>query len=141
MMISRRLSDVIVLIQNLIRREELGASLAETLVALALLGLVAAVFLAGLTISAKAVMVSQERVAAESLSRSQMEDTKAQAYVYGATTYPEIALPQVLADQGYDIMVVCESLHATDDGIQRITVTVNRNEDQKFTVVDYKVNR
>ena len=85
------------------RSGEWGFTLVETVVALAILGLVGGAFLHGMAVSSKVVMVSQERVAAESLAKSQVEDTKAQPYVEEATSYPEISMPGDLAGQGYDI--------------------------------------
>ena len=128
---------------RLFRDGEQGMTLIETLVALGIIAAVAVVFLIGMTTSSKAVMVSQESVAAESLAKSQMEDTKAQTYVGGAATYPKITVSQDLASQGYDIVIAAAPApgYATNDGIQKITVTITRNGDLALTVVDYKVNR
>jgi len=110
-------------------------TLVETLVALAIFGLVAGIFLGGLYVSSKSVMVSQERVAAESLAKSQMEDIKAQDY---AVSYSEIAIPDDLDAQGYDVGIGVQDVHVD---LQKITVTVDRNGDTAFTLVGYKVNR
>lgn len=115
---------------------ERGVTLAETLVALAIFGIVAVVFLSGLTISSKAVMVNQERVAAESLAKSQMEYVRAQDY---AASYSEIAIPADLAAQGYGVGIGVEDVHV--DELQKITVTIDRGGDILFTLVGYKVNR
>jgi len=125
---------------SLTRGCERGFTLVETLVALAIFGLVAGVFLSGLTVSSKSVMVSQERVAAESLAKSQMESIKAQDYVDDATSYPKITIPPDLVDQGYAIDdPTVEDIHSSE--LQKITVTVTHNGDEVFTLVDYKVNR
>jgi len=85
-------------------------------------------------------MVSQERVAAESLAKSQMESIKAQDYVDDATSYPKITIPPDLVDQGYAIDdPTVEDIHSSE--LQKITVTVTHNGDEVFTLVDYKVNR
>ncbi|MCX6010173.1 MAG: type II secretion system protein [Chloroflexi bacterium] len=121
---------------------QLGMTLIEILVALGILAAVAVVFLLGMSTSSKAVMVSQKNVAAESLAKSQMENTKAQQYQlppYPTPPYSKIAIPQDLANQGYDVAIVAEPLHPPDDGIQRITVTVTRNGETAFTLVGYKV--
>ncbi len=123
------------------RDGEQGMTLIETLVALGIIAAVAVVFLIGMTTSAKAVMVSQERVAVDSLAKSQMEDTKAQLYVDGVATYPKITIPQDLVDQGYDVAIAAAPLRTPDDGIQRITVRVTRDGAPVFTLVGYKVNR
>ena len=112
-----------------------GLSLIETIVALAIFGLVAVVFLSGLTMSSKAVMVSHARVAAERLAKRQMEDIKAQDY---ATSYSEITVPQDLVDQGYDIEPSVEDIHSGE--LQKITVTVTHNGEVVFQLEDYKLN-
>jgi type II secretory pathway pseudopilin PulG len=111
-------------------------TLIEVLVALGILAAVAVVFLVGMATSSKAVMVSQEAVIADSLAKSQMEDTKARDY---APTYPKITIPQDLVDQGYDVAIVAAPLHNLNDDIQKITVTVTYNEETAFTLVGYKV--
>ncbi|MCK4722999.1 MAG: type II secretion system protein [Dehalococcoidia bacterium] len=118
------------------RRNERGATLAETLVALAIFGIVAVVFLSGLTISSKAVMVNQERVAAESLAKSQMEYVRAQGY---DASYSEITIPDDLDAQGYDVGIGVQDVHV--DELQKITVTIDRGGDILFTLVGYMVNR
>ena len=123
-----------------IRQEESGFTLLETLVAMTIFGLVAVVFLMGLSISSKAVMVSQNRVTAESIAKNQMEDTKAQAYVVDASAYPEITLSQDMIDQGYYISVEAEPLNSPDDGLQKITVDVSRNSEVLFTLIGYKLS-
>jgi len=118
-------------------RGERGMTLVETLVALAIFGLVAGVFLAGLYVSSKSVMVSQERVAAESLAKSQMESIKALDYdtSYSPTVPPDLP-------QGYAIGIAVEPVDGIPtEQLQKITVTVTRNGDGVFTLVDYKVNR
>jgi len=121
------------------RNGERGLTLIEILVALGILAAVAVVFLLGMTTSSKAVMVSQESVAVDSLAKSQMEDTKARLYVDEAVTYPKITIPQDLVDKGYDVTIVALPLHAPDDGIQKITVTITRPGQPDFTLVGYKV--
>jgi prepilin-type N-terminal cleavage/methylation domain-containing protein len=122
---------------------ESGFSLIEILVALGILAAVAVVFLVGMATSSKAVMVSQKAVAVDSLAKSQLEDTKAQTYVDGVTTYPTIAVPADLASQHYAITVAAAPPpgHTTTDGIQQITITITRPGQPDFTLVGYKVNR
>jgi len=120
---------------------ERGFTLVEAVIALAILGMVGGIFLHGAAIGPKTVMVSQERVAAESLARSQMEDTKAQEYVPEATSYPQITIPSDLAGQGYDVEISADPLHDPDDGIQEITVSVTRGGETLWTIVDYKMDR
>jgi prepilin-type N-terminal cleavage/methylation domain-containing protein len=117
-----------------------GFTLLETLVALTIFGLVAVIFLMGLSVSSKALMVSQNRVNAESIAKSQMEDTKAQTYVAEASSYPEITLTSDMISQGYNITVDAEPLNSPDDGLQKITVDVSKNGEVLFTLIGYKLS-
>jgi prepilin-type N-terminal cleavage/methylation domain-containing protein len=128
---------------------ERGFTLIEILVALGILAAVAVVFLLGMTTSSKAVMVSQERVAVDSLAKSQMEYVKSLPYddVNNPITYP--IDPNLDIPPGYSILVNAERLNpdgpsdppTDDDGLQQITVTVTRNGELSFELVGYKVNR
>lgn len=120
-------------------RNEKGVTLIETLVALAIFGLVGAAFLSGLAASAKAVMISQERVYAESLAKSQIESIKSENYT-ASDPYTKIEISSDLAVQGYDIdwPPTVTQLQA---GLQKIIITVNRNGDAILTIEDYKVER
>jgi len=53
-------------------KSETGASLIETLVALALLGIVAVAFLSGLATATKATAITNQRATAESLVRCEI---------------------------------------------------------------------
>jgi len=61
-------------------KDERGITLIEVLIALAILGLVAAAFLSGLATASRAIIIADERTTAESLARSQMEYVKNQEY-------------------------------------------------------------
>ena len=118
------------------RNGERGMTLIEVLVALGILAAVAGVFLLDMSTSSKAVMISQERVAFDSLAKSQMEDIKAQLYD-GTGAYSKIVIPQDLLDQGYDIDWPFD-VQELFSGLQEITVTVTHDE-KVFTLVGYKV--
>ncbi len=117
-----------------------GFTLVETLVSMSIFGIVAVVFLIGLSVSSKTLIVSHERVTAENIAKSQMEDTRIQPYLIEATTYPAITLPQDLINESYSVNVDSMPLHTPDDGIQEVTVTVGKDNDVIFTVVDYKIS-
>ena len=69
-------------------KSERGFALIETLVALALLGIIAVVFLGGIGTATKATIVADEQTTAESLARSEIEYAKNCTYQYSATQYP-----------------------------------------------------
>ena len=122
-----------------LKGNESGVALLETLVALAVLGLVAVAFLGGLSTAARGTLIADERATAESLAQSQMEYVKSQTYIDDPApgAYGEVSTPA-----SYDFLgSTAEPLHEPDDGIQKIKVTVNHNGNTVLTVEDYKVDR
>lgn len=130
-----------------VRHNQSGLTLVEVLVALAILAAVAVIFLLGLSTASRATVVSQERVTADSLAKSQMEYVKSSPYddvnnppLYGID-------PNLLIPEGYGVSVTAEHLDPDndgtddDDGLQKITVTITRNGETIFTLESYKVNR
>ncbi|MDD5509367.1 MAG: type II secretion system protein [Dehalococcoidales bacterium] len=136
-------------------KSEKGFTLIMVLVAIAILGLIAVIFAGGISTGAKSVFVSDERVTAESLARSQLESIKNQTYIYYSDdphdTYDIISTPE-----GYIINLdvapfdpdtstpysESDGVFDGDDGIQKITVTVDHHDKEAvFTLEDYKVDR
>lgn len=117
-------------------KEQKGLGLAETLVAVALLGTAVVTFIAAISAGSIAVGAQDEEVKIQSLACSQMEYTKSYAYIPGAGSYPTIATP---AD--YTLSISVSSVPGTDTNIQKITVAVSRDSQVKLSVSDYKVNR
>jgi prepilin-type N-terminal cleavage/methylation domain-containing protein len=122
---------------------ETGFSLIEVVIALAILAAVAVIFLVGMSTSSRAVLVSQERVTADSLAKSEMEYVK--GLPYDATTIPlSYAVdPGLAVPQGYNITVAAARLDPkngtnNDVGLQQITVTITNNGVTVYTVVGYK---
>ncbi|MDO8491920.1 MAG: hypothetical protein Q7T04_07905 [Dehalococcoidia bacterium] len=139
---SRRASTV----QGIARRQG-GSILIETLVALALLGLLGATFLPAVSTSAKTAGLTEEMVNMDNLARAQMEYTKNSAYVSGSpdvTSYPRVDDPvnpnAVVVPDGYSVAVVGHALNQPDNGIQEVTVTVHRGA-KSTSLKGYKVNR
>lgn len=144
---------------NILGSNEAGVSLIETLIALALLGLIGAAFLSGLFTVSKATLLADEQATGESLARSAMEDVKDQDYIdYSADphdvydVYDGITPP---AGSGYSIDIKAVpfdpdtgisypqtgGIFEQDHDIQKITVTVERNGKSVLIVEDYKVYR
>ena len=120
---------------------ESGATLLETVVALAILGTIAVIFLGGLVTTSKAAFMTDERATAESLARSQMEQVINASY--NATGYSPASIPTGKDYVNYSANITADPLplHGPDDGIQKITVTVKRSGEQVFTLEAYKVDR
>ncbi len=122
------------------RGKENGVTLIETLVALALLGIVAVAFLSGLATSLKSSFISNEQALAESLIRTEAEYVKTYPYQYYATEYP--VDPGLTIPASWTIPPpVVEPVHATDDGIQKVTVAVEHNGEEIFTLEIRKADR
>ena len=120
---------------------ESGVSLIEALVALAIIGTVAVIFLSGVATNSRVAFTVDERSTAESLAQSQMEWAKNVDYVFGATQYSPAPIPSGKDYIGYSATIAAEPLHDPEDGIQKITVTVKRSGEQVFTLESYKVQR
>ena len=132
-------------------RGQKGFLLIEILVGLALLGIITVAFLNGLSATAKGVSVSQERVSAESLAKSQIEYIKLQDYVPVADYNPDdpanryelIDTPADLAAAGYSVEINPPEIVLTEAGgyeLQNITVAVKRDGKGKLVVSIYRVS-
>ena len=134
---------------NILRRNEAGVSLIETLIALALLGMISVPFLSGLAATSKASLIGDERTTAECLARSQMEYIKGQTYIdYSDPGHGEYVLVTPPVD--YTVGVIAEPIDpytggslpsGQDDGLQQITVTVIRDGESVIAIDSYKVYR
>jgi len=99
------------------REGERGFSLVETVIAIALLGIVAVAFLGALSTASRSIFIADERATAESLARTEMEYVRNQDYTTAPQAYEKVY-------DGYTVKVSVKPLHKTDDGIQKITVVV-----------------
>ena len=116
-----------------------GFAFIETIVALALLGIVAVFFLGSIGTATKASIVNDEQATAESLARSEVEYIKTYSYQYSATEYP--IDPALDIPSGWSVNTTVEALHGTDDGIQKVMITVQRAGEEKLSALTYKVDR
>ena len=119
------------------RRKQQGIGLAETLVAVAVLGTAVTAFVSALSTGVIGVGVHDEGSVSQGLAQSQMEYVKSVEFVPGASSYPVIDTPS-----GYDIEVDVSPLRAPGDAdIQLISVTVLRDGQSVLVIDGYKVNR
>lgn len=121
-------------------RDQSGAFLIETLVALAILSSVAVAFLGGLTTASRTFILADKRTAAHSLAMSNMERTRNAPYSYNATAY-DAEVPAVADYTGYSVAVAAGPVHGMDDGIQKITVIISRSASEVLRLTGYKVDR
>jgi prepilin-type N-terminal cleavage/methylation domain-containing protein len=131
-----------------------GISLLEVLVALAIFGVIAVVFINGMITGNQGLEVSQERVAAESLAKSQVESIKNEDYISvlnygGANRYTVIEVPDHLASAGYTIEINNPEIAVVDGDnmtagragfeLQSISTVIKRNGSVKLTITSYRV--
>jgi len=134
-----------------IGRDQSGVTLIETVIAIALLGIFGVVFLASLSTSTVTTAGLEDKANVDNLARAQMEYTKninscpydsLPPYNYQALDQLEAGNPYIIAvPDGYSISVTAAALHNPDDGIQEITVTINREGINRLMIKGYKVNR
>jgi len=129
---------------------EAGGTLIGTIIALAILGMVAVTFLSGLATASKALLITDERTTAESLVRSQMEYVKSQAYISHAEPdhgdYELITTPDSYSVELASVPIdpyTGQPLASPDEdiGIQQITVTIKHSGESVLTIDDFKVDR
>jgi len=120
-------------------RGQRGIGFIETLVALAILGAIAVVFLSGLTTASRATFIADEQTTAESLARGQMEWVKHASYVEDAQPqYSPASIPSGGDYVNYSVVITAEPLHDPDDGIQKITVAIKHSDKTIIVLESYK---
>ena len=120
---------------------ESGATLLETLVALAIMGVIAVVFLGGLAATSKVNYKNDEFGTAVSLAELEIESVREAPYVFEANQYPALPVPEGKDYLGYSVAVAASPLHSPDDGIQKIIIDITRFGKQVFRLESYKVDR
>jgi len=113
---------------------EKGSSLVETLVAVALLGVIGVSLLCGVNCAYNALIVTDEQDIGKNLAQSQMENTMKAEY---AMSYPAAPIPDVY--QYYTADIDTDSFR--DSNIQKITVTIMHQGKEVSKLEGYKVHR
>jgi len=119
---------------------EKGITMIETVIGLAIIGLVMVAFLSGLATASKGTILSREQTTAESLVRSEIEYVRSCAYQPDASTYPVDPL-LTIPDSWSVPSPVVELVHATDDGLQKVTVSAEHNGEAILSISIYKADR
>jgi type II secretory pathway pseudopilin PulG len=122
--------------------DERAFSLVEELVSLAVVSLGLVLLIAMISTGTKGVTTTVDRVTAEGLARSQLEQVKADTY---GASYATLSAP---SDYSIGLTIAywnsgTSSFESSDtgSGLQKITVTISRASSQILQVEDYKVNR
>ena len=130
-------------------KNEAGMTLIEVLVALAILGIIAAAVPSGLMTASKAVKITDDRTTVETLAISQMEHTKKSPYIdFSEVGHGDYEL--ISASEGYSVEVVAVPIYSDngtpvpsgeDLGLQMITATASHVDGASLTFETYKVAR
>jgi Tfp pilus assembly protein PilV len=113
---------------------EEGSSLLETIVAMALLGIIAVGFLGALATTTKSRSIADEHVSARNIAEYQLENIKQQDY---APSYDAIPVPSEYP--GYTASVQVDSMR--NGSFQKITVTVIHHNKDIIALEGFKTDR
>ena len=117
-------------------KDEKGLTLVESLVAIAIIGVVLVAFAVAMSTGIIAVRENDQEVTVQSLARTQMEYIKGYPYDSEATTYPTVN-----TTDNYSISVAVTSVPDTYANIQKVTANISRDGQVLLTIEDYKVAR
>jgi prepilin-type N-terminal cleavage/methylation domain-containing protein len=124
--------------------DQKGFTLIEVLIALFILAILGTACLLALQTSSRATNTANEQATAESLARAQMEYVKSQTYD-GINNPPQYSqLPTAVIPYDYTINITAERIDQNgndtpnEDGLQKITITINHHGKQIITLADYK---
>jgi prepilin-type N-terminal cleavage/methylation domain-containing protein len=136
-----------------------GFTLIEVVIAMLLLGMIGVAVLSSLSYASAVLITVDRRATAESVARNEMEYVKDNnKNPYDVTNNPpQYVIDSSIIPTGYNVTITAARLNPNnddpnnDDGLQRITVTVNyyilrynvstRGSElvqKQFTLVDYK---
>ncbi len=131
---------------------EAGFALTEAIVSVGLIGLIAAVFITGLSNMYRADLIAKQQAVAESLARAQVESIKGHDYISYATVDHDVYELINNTDTSPDYTITASVVPVdpstglaldpgVDHGLQLITATVSRDGQTLLTLSDYKVLR
>jgi type II secretory pathway pseudopilin PulG len=121
-------------IKGFFHRGETGVSLIETLIAIALLGIIGAALLSGMSGIYKATPIATEQDIGKSLAQSQMEYVLENEY---KTSYSPAPIPENYGDYTASI----DTYLFRDSKIEKITVTIEHSGKEVSTLEAYKTDR
>lgn len=116
-----------------IKRDELGFSLIETVIALALIAILSAGFLTSMSTASKSLIHTDLQETAKNIAESQLETIKKGSF---ALTYN--AAPLAAAYSGYSVSIAVASVPSAPVTLQKITITVSYQGQQVTQIEGYK---
>lgn len=115
---------------------QIGFSLIEVLIAMALLSIICVPFLGALDFSSKVLFLTNEKQTARSIAEMQLEQIKSQTWNINYDPMDEIAANY----PGYEVDIQTSFPRSPDINIQRIEISVFHGDKSVFTIVSYKEN-
>jgi prepilin-type N-terminal cleavage/methylation domain-containing protein len=120
-------------------KSEKGMSLLETIIAVAILGIISAAFLGALATTSTARATNEERTTAKILAESILENIKTEEYT---TTYELDTVWPVDARDNFPGYTPSLTTTTEKNGnIQKITVTISHHSHEVLSLESYKVDR
>jgi len=117
-------------------KSQKGISLLETVIAVAIMGIIAVAFLSALATTSSARATNDERTAAKILAEGIIENIKSEVYSPTYDAY-DVVDPPEFAGYTADVTTVVER----NGNIQKITVAVFHKGHEVLTLESYKVDR
>lgn len=117
-------------------KTQAGMALAETLVAIAILGVSGAAFAAALSTGSIAVNNQDAVATAQALAHTQLEVVQNEVYDSSGSSYAAITAPT-----NYTVSIASSIAVYSNTNIQKITVSISHNASQIYVLQGYKVNR
>jgi len=111
-----------------------GMTMIETVVTLAMLGIIGVVALSGLASLVISGGVVVDRASAIAIAQRQLEYVKALPYQAAPTVYAVIEVPSLY-------QVTCEAQSLPDGNMQKVVVAVAKGGRSLLVIEDIKVNR
>ena len=133
------LQQYVRLLKDWLRGSEKGISTLEVLLAIVILGLVGVCFLGGVGTGTQATVITRDQATAESLVRSEAEYVKGCTYQYDTTEYP--VDPTLTIPAEWTVSTYVEPVHSSDDGLQQVTISAERQGKTALSIIIYKVAR